>query len=100
MELETVDRIEHMARGFAVVLVALVGLQTLCGEIEGQMGPFATFAALTCVGMSWHANVLRGMLIHHPRVFVVIAAICVAAITASFCASAPTHAQMAPAFWG
>ena len=49
MEMETVDRIEHLARGFAVVLVALVGLQTLSGEIEGQMGPFATFAALACI---------------------------------------------------
>ena len=93
MEMETVDRIEHLARGFAVVLVALVGLQTLSGEIEGQMGPFATFAALACIGLSWHARLIRGCLAQQPKLFVIVVATCVAAMTAAFLAAMPGHAQ-------
>lgn len=93
MEMETVDRIEHMARGFAVVLVALVGLQTLCGEIEGQMGPFATFAALACIGLSWHARLVRGCFAHQPKLFVIVVATCLAAMTAAFLTAMPGHAQ-------
>jgi hypothetical protein len=87
MESETVDRIEHMARGLAVVLVALVGLQTLSGEIEGQLGPFATFAALMCIGVSWHARLVRGCLIHQPKLFVIVVATCLAVMTAAFLAA-------------
>jgi uncharacterized membrane protein AbrB (regulator of aidB expression) len=98
MEVETVDRIEHMARGLAVVLVALVGLQTLSGEIEGQMGPFATFAALACIGASWHARLVRECLAHRPKVFVIVVATCVAVMTAAFLAanSGPAPATSVP----
>lgn len=93
MEMETVDRIENVARGFAVVLVALLGVQTLCDDIEGQLGPFATFAALVCVGLSWHSRLVRGCLEQHPRVFVAIVATCVALMAAAFLAAVPMHAQ-------
>lgn len=84
METDTVDRIEHMTHGFAVVLVTLTGIQTLCGDVEAQLGPFGTFAVLACVGLSWHARVLRGCLVNRPRTFAAVASACAAVMTAAF----------------
>lgn len=96
MEKETVDRIERIARGFAVVLVALLGAQTLCEDMGELMGPFITLVALIAVALSWHADVLRACLWRHPRVFVALAATCVAAMTLAFVVAARVHGTAMP----
>lgn len=89
MEKDTVDRIAFMASHFASVLVALTGLQTLSVAVAAQMGSFAAFVALVCVGLSWQVHLLRDLLWQRPRLFVVIAALCVAITVAAFGASVP-----------
>jgi uncharacterized membrane protein AbrB (regulator of aidB expression) len=100
METETVDRIEHMARSFAVVLVALRGLQSLCDDVQAQMGPFAVFVALMCIGLCWHAHILRGLFARRPKLFMVIVVVCVMAMTAAFGISASIPSPSTPALIG
>lgn len=94
METETVDRIEQIARGFAVVLAAMLGAQALCEDMGPLVGPWGTLVVLMAVGLSWHAPILRGCLRHRPKVFVTLIAICVAAMILAFLAS--PHAQAFP----
>lgn len=89
MEKETVDRIAYMASRFAIVLVALTGLQSMCGAVDAQLGPFAVVVALVCVGLSWRARFLRDLLWQRPRLFVWIVALCVIGMMVTFMASAP-----------
>lgn len=96
MEKDTVDRIAFMASRFASVLVALTGLQTLCGAVAAQMGPFAAFVALVCVSLSWQAQLLRVLLWQRLRLFVVIAALCVAVMVAAFGASVSIPSPSTP----
>ena len=97
MEKETVDRIAFMANRFVNVLVVLTGLQSLCGAIDVQLDPFASFVALVCVGLSWQAHFLRDLLGQRPKLFVMIVALCVAVMTAMFMASAPIPSPSIPA---
>lgn len=89
METETVDRIAYMASRFAIVLGVFTGLQSLCGAVDAQLGPFAAVVALVCVGMSWQAHFLRDLLWQRPRLFVWIVALCVIGMMVTFMASAP-----------
>ena len=97
MEKETVDRIAFMASRFVNVLVVLTGLQSMCGAVDAQLGLFASFVALVCVGLSWQAHLLRDLLGQCPRLFVLILIVCVAVMTAMFMASAPIPSPSIPA---
>ena len=97
MEKETVDRIAFMASRFVNVLVVLTGLQSMCGAVDAQLGLFASFVALVCVGLSWQAHLLRDLLGQRPKLFVMIVALCVAAVMVLFMASAPIPSPSIPA---
>lgn len=97
MEKETVDRIAFMASHFATVLVVLTGLQSLCGAIDVQLGPLAAFVALVCIGLSWQANLLRDLLWRRPKLFVLIAALCVIVMMVMFMAVTPIPPSADPA---
>jgi hypothetical protein len=89
MKTETVDQIAWMVRYFATVLVVLTGLQSVCGAIDVQLGPFAAFVALVCVGLSWQAHLLRDLLSQRPRLFVATLVACVIAMTVMIMAVTP-----------
>ena len=97
MKTETVDRIAFMASRFTAALVVLTGLQSLCGAIDVQLGPRAAFVALVCIGLSWQANLLRDLLWRRPKLFVLIAALCVIAMTVMIMAVTPIPPSADPA---
>jgi ABC-type Fe3+-siderophore transport system permease subunit len=97
MKTETVDQIAWMVRHFATVLVVLTGLQSVCGAIDVQLGPFAAFVALVCVGLSWQAPFLRDLTWQHPRLFVAILVVCAIAMTVMIMAVTPMPPPADPA---
>lgn len=97
MEKETIDQIAFMASRLAIVLVALTGLQSMCGAVDAQVGPFAVVVALVCLGLCWHAHFLRDVLWQRPRLFVWIVTFCLVAMMVTFMSSAPIPSPVIPA---
>ncbi|WP_426269227.1 hypothetical protein ACN9MB_13430 [Dyella kyungheensis] len=89
MEEETINRIETTARSFAMVLVTLVGLQTLFGALETQWGTLATFVSMCAVSVAWQSSLLRAVLRRRPKLFVVVLSISAVAMTLSVMACLP-----------
>jgi hypothetical protein len=89
MEEETITRIETTARSFAVVLVTLAGLQTIFDGMETHWGTLATFMSMCGLSIAWQASLLRSLLHHRPKLFVVVLSISAAAMTLSVMACLP-----------
>jgi hypothetical protein len=89
MEEDTITQIETTARSFAVVLVTLAGLQTIFDSIETQWGTLATFMSMCGLSITWQSSLLRSLLHHRPKLFVVVLSISAAAMTLSVMACLP-----------